>query len=142
MGKLQEIILFLVNILYHGGNVLLNHLLLKQEWSHIVKDCVQNYEQSKWKNAMQIRCELNRFSSIQFNLQEHILIQLCGIFPNLKMQFLNMINLGCTAAKEAECLLCKKKVSDIILHLLIQCHITLSERNEIFYKIVDINSSC
>ena len=110
----------------------------KWAWSNIISNNLHKREETTWVNKLLERTELTRFRSIHSSLNEHILIQLAGLYPEKKTQILHLLKLGCMAIKHATCSLCNVDTSDIVLHVLLNCPKTISERNEISYKIVDI----
>ncbi|CAG2191299.1 unnamed protein product [Mytilus edulis] len=106
-------------------------------WSKIVRQSIEIYEENRWKSNLENRNELKRYSKIHPTLCGHRLIRLTVLYPDAKLELLVLVALGSTAIKKATCTLCNKESFDIIKHLIMECHVLLTERNVMFYKIVD-----
>ncbi|CAG2187538.1 unnamed protein product [Mytilus edulis] len=106
-------------------------------WSKIVRQSIEIYEENRWKSNLENRNELKRYSKIHPTLCEHRLIRLTVLYPDAKLELLVLVALGSAAIKKATCTLCNKQSLDIVKHLIMECHVLLTERNVMFYKIVD-----
>jgi hypothetical protein len=116
----------------------MKHVYLKKDlWSKIVRQSISISEENRWLENIENRPELLRYSKIHSTLTEHRLILLTLVYPNIKRELLVLVKLGSMAIKKATCPLCCVNSSDILLHLIMSCHV-LTERNELHYKIVDV----
>ena len=112
--------------------------LTKKLWSKIVCQSIEIHEESKWKVSIQKRPDLIRYQHIHNCLTEHRLLRLAAVEPTLNCKILTVVKLGMMAIREGHCNLCDSDTSDILKHLILQCGYLLDQRNEMFYKIVDI----
>ncbi|CAG2215677.1 unnamed protein product [Mytilus edulis] len=101
------------------------------------KVSIEIYEANRWKSNLENRNELKRYSKIHPTLCEHRLIRLTVLYPDTKLELLVLVALGSAAIKKATCTLCNKQSFDIVKHLILECHVLLTKRNVLFYKIVD-----
>ncbi|CAC5420891.1 unnamed protein product [Mytilus coruscus] len=106
-------------------------------WSKIVRQSIEIYEENRWKSNLENRNELKRYSKIHPTLCEHRLIRLTVLYPDTKLELLVLVALGSAAIKKATCTLCNKQSFDSVKHIIMQCHVLITEINVMFYKIVD-----
>ncbi|CAC5422530.1 unnamed protein product [Mytilus coruscus] len=106
-------------------------------WSNIVRQSIEIYEENRWRRNLENRNELVRYFKIHPTLCEHRLIRLTVLSPDAKLELLVLVALGSAVIKKATCTICNKQSFDIVKHLIMECHVLLTERNVMLYKIVD-----
>ncbi|CAC5402883.1 unnamed protein product [Mytilus coruscus] len=106
--------------------------------SKIVKQSIEIREENNWKSSIQSRPELCRYYEIQNRLSIHRLLRLAVVYLHLNYKLLVMVKLGSIAIKDGQCSLCGCYSTDVVQHLILYCEKLLDERNNMFYRIVDV----